>query len=91
MPVRVTQRGQWNIGKVMAAIAVCAIGLSSPMLSLFAGSLVSWWLVRTVTIQTRTGRWLAEGPVLVLVLLAVVLFVVWVMFQAKVATGALTR
>ena len=91
MPVRGGHRWQWNIGKVMAAVAVCAIGLSSPMLSLFAGSLVLWWLVRMGTIYTRTGRRLAEALVLVLVLLAVILFVVWVMIQTMVAAGALSR
>lgn len=67
---REIHRHQWTIRQMMTAVAVCAIGLSSPRLLVFGSALVFWWIFIVAAIYTRAGRQLA-GLLCVVVLFAV--------------------
>lgn len=60
MPRPEIRRCRVTIGQVMIGIAVCAVGLASPMLFVFGASLVFWWLVILNVIYHQTFRRVAE-------------------------------
>jgi hypothetical protein len=66
------KRCQLTIGQVMIAIAVCAIGLSSPKILIFAAALFIGWTLTISAIYSQIGRRVAEWCTLVVMILVLV-------------------
>ena len=66
------RRFQITIGQVMIVIAVCAVGLWSPKIILFASAATFWWVFIVGALYSRTVRRVAQWCMVLVVLLILI-------------------
>jgi hypothetical protein len=80
------QRFRVRIWYIMTAIAVCAVGLASPLLAVIISALVAWWFLVLGILYGGSGRRVAEW-----VLVAIFVALLWGLCQPGITSRCRPR